>query len=598
MVQAARSAFLPAQLDATRWETIEPYFQKLLERPVNSREELEQWLLDRSVLDAACSEAQAVLYVNMTCHTEDQAAQRAYADYIQNIPPKLKPVSFELDKRFVDLSRRFSLGQSAADRYAVLHRDLAADVSIFRPENVALETELDLLSQKFEQTAGAITVPFDGKEQTLPQMARYQEMTDRPLREGAWRAVAERRLRDRAAFDDIYDQMVRLRHQVARNAGFENYVGYAFKAKHRFDYDPAACRAFHDAAERAIVPLVRRLDEQRRRKLNVDRLRPWDLAVDAMGRGPLRPFNGGRELMSKAVATFKRLDPRLADMLATLGDGSEARGAAEGACLDLDSRKGKAPGGYQYMLEQSRRPFIFMNAAGLNSDVTTMLHEAGHAFHAVLCRDEPLLHYRNPPMEFAEVASMSMELLAMPHLRVSRAGASGAAGPGAGPDGFYTNDADFARACRLQLERSIDVLPWIATIDAFQHWVYANPTHTREERTRFWVSLIERFGHAVSWDGLEEPRAAMWQRQLHLFSHPFYYIEYGIAQLGALQLWLISLEQSPKTAVENYMRAMRLGNSKPLPELFAAAGLKFDFGESTVKRLIDRVEQELEKLPE
>lgn len=590
------TTFVPAQLDATRWDQLEPLFRMLQQRPISTRSDLERWLLDRSALDAACSEAQAILYINMTCRTEDTAAQQAYADYIQAIPPQLKPASFELDQRFVDLAARLALDAvpdaSGKPRYTVMQRDLAADVSIFRPENVAVETELDLLAQKYEQVAGAMTVTYDGREQTMPQMARYQELTDRSVRESAWRAVSERRLKDKDAIDAVYDEMIKLRHQVARNAGFDNFVGYAFKAKHRFDYDPKACFAFHDAAQRSIVPLVRRLDGQRRKKLNVDKLRPWDLAVDPLGRGPLRPFNGGRELMAKSVAAFKRLDPRLADMLAALGDGSEARGADNGASLDLDSRKGKAPGGYQYMLEQSRRAFIFMNAAGLHGDVTTMLHEAGHAFHSTLCRDEPLLHYRNPPMEFAEVASMSMELLAMPYL----ASSTNAQSPV--PSAFYSDPADFARACRHQLERSIDVLPWIATIDAFQHWIYANPAHTREQRTSQWLSLIDRFGHAIAWDGLEPQKQNMWQRQMHLFSHPFYYIEYGIAQLGALQLWLISLEQSPKVAVENYIRAMRLGGSKPLPDLFAAAGLTFDFGEATVKRLMERVERELEKLPE
>jgi len=577
------ATFVPPGLDATRWEALEPLFADLRRRPVTSRANLERWLLDRSALDAACSEAQAILYINMTCHTDNEAAQKAFADYIQSVPPRIKPAAFELDRRFVQLAEELGLDPA---RYGVLQRDLAADVSIFRPENVAIETELDLLGQQYEQIAGAMTVQFEGREQTLPQMARYQEQTDRGLRERAWRAVAERRLRDREAIDGVYDEMIRRRHQIARNAGFDNYIGYAFKSKHRFDYDPAACRAFHAAAERVIVPFVRRLDEQRRRTLGVDTLRPWDLAVDVKGRPPLRPFAGGQELMAKAKATFRALDPRLADMLESLGDGSESRGAADGACLDLDSRKGKAPGGYQYMLEQSRRPFIFMNAAGLHNDVVTILHEAGHAFHSCLCRDEPLLHYRNPPLEFAEVASMSMELLAQPHLR-----------PAPGREGFYTDEADLARARRLQFERAIDVLPWIATIDAFQHWVYANPGHTRPQRTETWLDLMARYSHAVDWTGLEEPLAAMWQRQLHLFSHPFYYIEYGIAQLGALQLWLISVEQGEKAAIENYIRAMRLGASKPLPKLFEAAGLKFDFGEDTVKRLVDRVEREMEKLP-
>ncbi|MEN0021448.1 MAG: M3 family metallopeptidase, partial [Planctomycetota bacterium] len=316
--------------------------------------------------------------------------------------------------------------------------------------------------------------------------------------------------------------------------------------------------------------------------------RPWDIAVDVKGRPPLKPFDGGADLVAKSQAAFRSLDPRLADMLKQLGNGADrvtADNASNPPLLDLDSRKGKAPGGYQYMRDRSRVPFIFMNAAGLHRDVETMVHEAGHAFHSMVCVDEPLLHYRSSPIEFAEVASMSMELMTMPHW-----GASGS---------FYAEDsAAHARAMRQQLEGSIVLLAWIATIDAFQHWIYANPTHTRDERTAHWLTLDERFGRAVSWQGLDAARANAWQRQGHLFGAPFYYIEYGIAQLGSLQLWLRSLEEGPAVAIDAYLTALKLGGSRPLPELFKAAGLEFDFGPEIVGRLAERVEAELAKLPE
>lgn len=573
--------FVPARLDATQWPAIEPLLKALLQRPVNSAADLERWLIDRSELEAACSEAESDLYIAMTCHTEDQAAQDAYTRYIEAIPPLLKPVLFELDKRQVELTRKFKPDPA---RYGVLSRDTAAEVELFREENVPVQTELEKLSQQYQQIIGAMTVQFDGMEQTLPMMAKYQESTDRPMREAAWRATGERRMREVGAIDDLYDQMVRLRHQMARNAGFENFVGYAFKSKKRFDYTPQDCKRFHEAAAQVVVPFVRRQDAKRQKQLKIDPLRPWDLSVDPRGRPPLKPFTGGVDLMRKAVATFNRLDPRLAKMLADMGDGSSAAGAANGACLDLDSRKGKAPGGYQSMRDRSRKPFIFMNAAGLHRDVETMVHEAGHAFHSMLCVEEPLLHYRHSPLEFAEVASMSMELLTMPHW--------------GGKDGFYPGEEDLARARRKQVEGSVSLLPWIATIDAFQHWIYSNPAHTRAQRTAAWLDLDDRFGHAVSWSGLEDLRATQWQRQLHLFGAPFYYIEYGIAQLGALQLWLKSHEEGEKAAIEAYIRALSLGGSKPLPELFKAAGLRFDFGPDIVKRLVDRVERELEKLPE
>lgn len=576
-----RTDFVPAAIDATRWDAIEPLLKALLDRPVGSPAVFEKWLIDRSELEAACAEAEANLYIAMTCHTEDAAAQQAYATYVETVPPRFKPVAFELDKRQAELARKFPLDKA---RYEVLHRDTAAEVETFRDENVPIQTELEKLSQQYQQLIGAMTVQFEGREQTLPMMGKYQESTDRAIREAAWKAVVDRRLKDTDAIDAIYDRMVSLRDTMGRNAGFDGFTGYAFKTKKRFDYTPEDCRRFHEAAEKVVVPFMRRQDARRKARLNVDTLRPWDLSVDPRGRGPLKPFSGGRELMAKSIDAFNRLDPRLGTMLASLGDGSNDQGSAgEGgrACLDLDSRKGKAPGGYLSMRDRSRRPFIFMNAAGLHRDVETMVHEAGHAFHSMLCVDEPLVRYRSAPLEFCEVASMSMELLTMPHWGA-----------------YYASADDLARARRKQIEGTCALLPWIATIDAFQHWVYANPTHTRAQRTAAWLELDARFGHDVSWQGAQDARATQWHRQMHLFGAPFYYIEYGIAQLGALQLWLNSLEQGQTAAIDAYFKGLSLGGSRPLPELFRATGLRFDFGPDIVARLVDRVERELEKLPE
>jgi oligoendopeptidase F len=588
------SDFVPFPIEATRFESLEPLFKALLARPVSGGAELEKWLLDRSELAAACSEGRADLYISMTCNTEDKAVQAAYGRYIEEVAPKLTPLFFELDKRLVELSKKIKLDPS---RYSVLMRGVQADVDLFRPENIPLETQLAKLNQKYDQICGAMTVVFEGGEKTLPQMAKYQEVTDRAVREAASRTVMDRRMRDVGEINDIYEEMIKLRDQVGRNAGFDNYVGYAFKSKHRFDYGVEACRDFHAGVEAAVVPLVRELDKKHASDLGLSALRPWDFAVDPKGRQPLRPFSGGRDLMTKSLATFHRLDPRLEKMFARLGRGDESRGSKDGANLDLDTRKGKAPGGYQYMRDRTRRPFIFMNAAGMHKDVETMVHEAGHAFHSMLCEDEPLVEYRSSPVEFAEVASMGMELLSMPHWR---AGSSNPQSTIRNPqsDAFYTSDEDWTRAAREQLKRSVMLLPWIATIDAFQLFVYSHPRHTREERATFWLGLDERFGSKIDWTGLEHYRPWTWQRQLHLFTHPFYYIEYGIARLGALQLWLHALEKGEKSAIEAYIKALSLGGSKPLPDLFAAAGLKFEFGPEMVKRLTDRVARELEKLPE
>lgn len=569
-----RTDFVPGSFDATRWDVIEPLVRALLERPIATPGEFERWLLDRSELDAACGEAKADLYIAMTCRTDDESAQRAYTAYIEAVPPRLTPAAFELDTRQSSLAARFTLPSA---RYGVLDRATKANVEIFREENVPLETRLTLLAQKYDQTIGAMTVHFDGEEQPLPRMARYQEVPDRAVRESAWRAVGERRLRDTGEIESIYDEMIACRQSVAANAGFQNFLGYAFRSMHRFDYTPEHCVRFHEGVERTIVPLVRRIDGRRRGALRVDPLRPWDLSVDTLGRPPLRPFEGGGELLRKTRAAFDRLDPRLGRMVGELAKPSGGRES-----LDLDSRRGKAPGGYQYMRDRSRTPFIFMNAAGLARDVVTMVHEAGHAFHSMLCVEEPLLAYRHSPIEFAEVASMSMELLILPHLLGT----------------FYDTAEDHARHVRQQIERSVSILPWIATIDAFQHWVYTNPAHGREERAARWLALDERFGNAISWEGLEPHKRHLWQRQQHLFSVPLYYIEYGIAQLGALQLWVHSLEHGEASAIDRYTRALALGGSRPLPELFEAAGLRFEFGPEALARVAERVDRELARLPD
>lgn len=572
MPQPSRASIVPDPLDATRWEAIEPIARVLQSREVASAEEFERWLLDRSEFDAACAESRARLSIAMTCQTDNEQASGAYARYIEEVPPKLRPASFELDRKQAALHACFPLGS----RYSVLERCVRVDVDLFRQENVPLFTEIERLVQEFQTLAGAMTVVFDGKERTLAQMAPFLQETDRSRREQAWRAVAERRLRDRDALDSLYDTMRSTRQKVALNAGFADFRDYTFRAMRRFDYTPADCEAFHAAVERHVMPFLRRLNDRRRENLSMPSLRPWDFAVDEKGRSPLRPFENAKDLLVRTRRVFARMNPTLDQMFRSLGeDGSPGR------CLDLEARKGKAPGGYQEMLHRSRRPFIFMNTAPVQRDLETMVHEAGHAFHSLFSKDEPLVAYREAPIEFCEVASMSMELLTIPYW-----------------DEYYPGPAERARAIRERLESSLTILAWIAQIDAFQHWVYTHPDHTHAERNEHWLALDQRFGPRADWSGLEDARRWQWQRQLHLFVHPFYYIEYGIAQLGALGLWLLSLEQGAATAMERYRRSMSLGGSKPLPELFDAAGLRFDFGDKTIARLVGAVERELAKMPE
>ncbi|MCP4759720.1 MAG: M3 family oligoendopeptidase [Planctomycetes bacterium] len=560
------TAFASADLDGTDWAQVGPLYESLLERTLKCKGCLEKLLLDRSELDATVGESRGTLYIEMTRHTDDEATKAAFLRFVEEMDPKIKDISFKLDRRIVQCPFADDLDE---ERYKVLLRGLDADVKLFREENIAIEVEETKLGQEYSEICGAMTVEFDGEEKTLPQMGPYMQQNDRQVRENAFRVVAERRLKDSEKIDTIFDSMVKLRNTIADNADLDDYRDWAFRAKHRFDYTPATCESFHRGVREHAVPLMHAMNRHRAEAMKLDTLRPWDLDVDPLGREPLRPFDGSTELIDGASRIFHRMDPSLGELFDTM---------REGDALDLESRKGKAPGGYQYDRERRRLPFIFMNAAGLMRDVDTMVHEAGHAFHSMLSRDEPLVAYRHPPIEFAEVASMSMELIAHPYL-----------------DEFLSEE-DAGRARRKHLEGVVTTLCWVATIDAFQHWLYTHPHHTSEQRDIYWLELHANFGPDVSWDGLHSERAKLWHRQLHLFEVPFYYIEYGIAQLGALQMWMIYRED-PQRAIDLYRKAMSLGGSRPLPELFAEAGLVFDFGPVTIARLLSEVEAELAALP-
>lgn len=567
------SDYVPPGLDATKWEQLRPLYAALIDRPIGSPGDLERLILDRSELDAAAAQAGSELYIAMTCHTDDAGANAAYLAFVEGVQPGLKESGFELDRKIAQSPHAAGLDPS---RYGVLLRDIRAAVELFRPENVPIETALSKLDQEYSQVCGAMTAQFRGQEMTLAQLGRYQEETDRATRRQAWALVAARRLADRGRIDEVYDRMLELRQRAAANAGFDNYRDYAFKARRRFDYTVADCDAFAAGVERHVVPAMRRLNARRAEALGLGRLRPWDLAVDIKGRPPLRPFADAQDMVLRAARVFERMDPELGALFGSL---------RAGGSLDLASRKGKAPGGYQATRDRSRLPFIFMNAVGVQRDVETILHEAGHAFHALLCRPEPILAYRSDaPIEFCEVASMTMELVAAPFL-----------------DEFYA-PAEAHRARRVHLEQIAVMLPWIATIDQFQHWVYTNPGHTRAERDAAWAGVYERFAPLVDWSGQEEgvalaqARDAMWQRQLHLFGMPFYYIEYGIAQLGALQLDGV-YRADPARAMRGYKAALRLGGSRPLPELFAAAGIEFGFWPERIERTWRGVEELLDTIP-
>jgi oligoendopeptidase F len=404
----------------------------------------------------------------------------------------------------------------------------------------------------------------------MQQASKFLESSDRSLREEVYRKMQERRLKDKEQLDELYGKLISLRNKVALNAGFANFRDYRFEDLGRFDYTKEDCFRFHDAVREYVLPLVDRIHENKKKELGVDTLRPWDLEAEPAGSEPLRPFKDGKELIDKTIGCFDQLNPFFGDCLRTM----QKMGR-----FDLESRKGKAPGGYNCPLAETGAPFIFMNSSGQMSDLTTMVHEGGHAIHSFLAHPLKLSAFKDYPMEIAEVASMTMELFSMDHWEL-----------------FFDNKNDLARAREHQLERVITIFPWIATIDKFQHWIYENPHHTIEERKSMWMQILEEFSpKVIDWSGLEGYRAYSWQRQLHLFEVPFYYIEYGIAQLGALGLWK-QYNDNKEKALSNYMEALSLGGMRTLPELYDAAHLQFNFSKEYIKQLMEFVRVEMEKI--
>ena len=566
-IQKLPRHFLPSDFEVKDWASLEPFFKELLERPINSASDLQKWLTDLSELEAAVSEDACWRQIKMTCDTTNPDLEAAYTYFCMEIQPKLQPYSDQLNKKLMACP---FIAELPKEDYAVYLRSIEKNIRLFREENVPLQAELSVMQQQYGVLAGKMTIEVDGQEYTLQQAAKFLESPDRSQREKVYRLIQERRLQDKDAMHTLFTQLLEKRHQVAINAGFANYRDYKFEELGRFDYSAKECEQFHEAVRLHVVPLVNTIYEAKKQELGLTELRPWDLEAEPAGVQPLRPFKGGEELYQKTVACFEQLHPFFADCL---------RKMKELGHFDLESRKGKAPGGYNCPLAESGAPFIFMNAAGQMSDVTTMVHEGGHAVHSFLAHPLPLTAFKEYPMEIAEVASMAMELFSMDYW-----------------DAFFDNPSDLRRAKLHQLERTITLFPWIAIIDRFQHWIYTHPTHTIEERTSYWLQLMEEFKvPALDVSGLEDYRAIGWQRQLHLFEVPFYYIEYGIAQLGAIGLWK-QFKENKEQALHNYMQALALGGTKTLPELYEAAGLTFKFDAAYIRSLMEFVHDEMAKL--
>jgi oligoendopeptidase F len=560
--------FIPEEFKVMGWEGLKPYFDDLSNRKIDSAEALKMWLHDRSELESVIAEDMAWRYIRMTCYTDNKEYSQHYQDFIQHIQPEIAPITDQLNKKIT--ASTFLRELEKLTGYDIMIRNLRKEIEIFRDENVPLYTEISTETQKYAQLSGAMSVDVEGKEMTLQQAAVFLMSTDRQKRETVFNKISDRRLKDKNELDELFSRLVKLRHQISVNAAFKNFRDYMFKAMGRFDYSPQDCFDFHEAIEGEVVPIVNKMTLERKTLLGVRDLRPWDKAVDPEGREALKPFTSGKELTDKTITCFERLDPYLGQCLSIM---------KEMGHLDLESRKGKAPGGYNYPLAEIGVPFIFMNATSTLRDMVTIMHEGGHAIHNFVTRELELNDFKSTPSEVAELASMSMELLSMDHWDV-----------------FFTNEAELKRAKREHLEDILETLPWVATIDKYQHWIYEHPEHSTDERKREWNKIFDQFSDsATDWSGLQDAKNYLWQKQLHLYEVPFYYIEYGMAQLGAIAVWR-NFRRDRAQGLQGYMNALKLGYMRSIPEIYKAAGIKFDFSRAYIKELMNFVREELEKV--
>ena len=549
------------------WNSLEPIFNELTTRSIHSLSQLEQWLLDRSELEAALEEDFAWRYIRMTCDTTDEKLLNDFQYFATEIEPKIAPISNELNKKFINC--RFT-AELDKDKYFVFTRGIKKALELFREENIPLLTQIQVEQQKYQGITGSMSVIINNQEYTLEQAAVFLKDTDRSVRQTAWEAITARRLKNKVQLDNLFNSLLKLRHQVALNAGFENFRDYMFQALGRFDYTAADCLNFHKAIEKEIVPILKDQAENRRIALNLNELKPWDMEVDTSGKAALKPFKNGEELIDKSIKCFQGLSPYIGERLEIM---------KRNGFFDVDSRKGKAPGGYNYPLAESGAPFIFMNSAGTFRDLTTMVHEGGHAIHTFITSGLELNDFKHTPSEVAELASMSMELISMDHWDV-----------------YFENPEDLKRAKKDQLKDVLKTLPWVAVVDQFQHWIYTNPEHSVEERSQAWKNIFEDFGNNFSdWSEHPEAQENLWQKQLHIFEVPFYYIEYGIAQLGAIAVWK-NYKKDPEKGLSMYLDALKLGYTKTIKEIYETAGIEFNFSAEYVKELADFVKAELKDL--
>ena len=559
--------FLPKDFSVANWNSVEPYLTELRDRNIESFEEFEKWIKDRSEIESVISEDERWRYMRTTIDTTDKKAEEDLSFFYEQIKPHLKKINFELNQKFIESPYLSQLDQ---DKYFNYIREIQRRLELFNEENIELFKEQDKKQNEYGSITGLWTVEVNGEELTFQQAQILLKKQDRAIREEVWKKINARKTQDADKLDELLSELIQIRHKIAKNAGYDNYRDYKFADLCRFDYTPEDCFEFHRSIAEEVVPIVNELQKERKQELGLDALRPWDTTVDTSGKPPMKPVDSSEELIQKTKQIFDLIDPYFGNCIQQMNDRD---------FFDLDSRIGKAPGGYNMTLPETGMPFIFMNSANSEGDVRVMMHEGGHAIHTFLSHPLEINGFKDYPSEVAELASMSMELMSMDHWNV-----------------FYSDDEELRRAKRSQLIGVLSGLPAIARGDAFQHWLYTNPDHTIEERRAYWLELEKELGGSViDWSGFENDRSIYWQRILHFYEVPFYFIEYAMAQLGAVAVWM-NFQQDRSKAIQQYKDALKLGYTSTIPEIYNTAGIKFDFSKEYVRHLAEFVHDEIKRL--
>jgi len=570
MVPPVKRQFLAAETALDDWTQIEPYFTELQNREITSLDEFIAWMKDQDEMTCALQEFFRWKMIRTSCDTENEELKKDHDFFLKEIQPKLDPVNHNLQKKF--LSSPF-LDQLDPKEFGLMVKRVKNHFDLYREENVELLVKERVLSRKYGRIRGSMMIQVDGENITMHEAMGQLQDVDRDHRKMVWSAIADAFREVRDELETLFDELLTLRHQIAKNAGFDDYRDYKFAALGRFDYNADDCLEMHQTIQTQIIPLVDKIKSAKAERLGLDILRPWDSAVDGTDNEPLKPFDTEDELIERSIECLSQTDQYFADCLSTMVDMKR---------LDLSARKGKAPGGYNMSLPETGVPFIFMNANGQVRNVKTMTHEAGHAVHSFLSNDLEFYGQKVLTSEIAELAAMSMELFTLENWKGT----------------FFKSQEEMDRAKRYQLKNILELLPWIATIDAFQHWLYTNPGHSRDEREEAWIEVHQRFLHNhIDMEGTGDYEAMVWLKQLHLFQVPFYYIEYGMAQLGAVAMWRNFL-QNPESTIEDYKKALTLGYKVSIKEVYKTAGIRFDFSESYIRELADFLEGQLYSIEE